>query len=760
MVKVNLIDKIESVLYSGATFSNNGASNDSESSSYSTNYSPNNLKSVIISPEGMILTFHTTVGNQKKLVRRVNFPQTPETFNYMNEEKELLSFLIGKRVYSSVEEIILIAESGYEPMFKLPKRQLTIIQSKILTRLKRLRDVVVIAHIPTSLEDFQRYYEDLLKTDNAVLAENDELISQSGVNVIPINEKWYNAISLRPSYYKLDEVDGSLYKKFHRTKDLYNVPDGVEVKEVKSEQENTNSNELTTKDEKDLEELDLLFNVYHRLRSSNNETYSNIDDLVGGTETVSSYLKGLYSFKEFKIDYVFDENWVKDCPTLVPFDTFLNQHNTSNAVVIKSGEINKIKEYIIGMLVSNIKKIYYQYKKDSADTSKTERMLNLAIHTGFVRLYKQPKYKEFYKGLKSKNLEINRAFTEQIKEFLQFPFNSNLVTSNVVPYKGTYPNSSVNRVLEQVELENNPHYILISILFKISKGYRIEQDVSQSTIEIVHDWLNVVYNLGEGYFERSLSEVNSPNKNRVVFNSDYIWSKMDNMLIESDLEVNPKNHNVMGDSNSFDLVKDNQGDIQTTLLDDLEGYLNEESETSKSELDEEKLKSDFEKAERVIEDELETDLENSSEEMNLPWKPDKGVRMYLTWIDKLEESFILSGNPAIGVLHSSVSEFVEEVKSFIVESELEVLDSESQEYLIETQMTYLSKVVDKKLKIYLNMKKIYFNRLKTVPKLNSLTLTLENGFENYYSLNGKSVKPEDTYEYIKSLYYLIKGRIK
>lgn len=58
------------------------------------------------------------------------------------------------------------------------------------------------------------------------------------------------------------------------------------------------------------------------------------------------------------------------------------------------------------------------------------------------------------------------------------------------------------------------------------------------------------------------------------------------------------------------------------------------------------------------------------------------------------------------------------------------------------------------------MKKTYFNRLKTVGKLNSNSYTLENGFEHYYTLGGTSVTPSNTHEYVKSLYYLIRGRIK
>lgn len=772
MPKLNLDAKIEKLLYSGASITTTGNGKDSESSSYSTNFSPNNLKSLVLSPEGLILTFHTTSSNQNKLVRRLNFPDTLDTYTYLDEEKEILSFLVGKRVYSSVEEIVIIAQSGYEPKFKMPKRQLGVVQNKLIHKLKRLRDVIVISSIPNSLEEFQEYYEEALKRDNVVLADDKELVAQQGVSVIPINKKWYNAISLRPAYYKIDEKGGVLSTKFQSAKEKFSKDDEPEdITEEKSTEDTTNK-ELTTKDKEYLEEIDNLFNLYHTLSTDTQTLQSNIEELFNnisdtplrGTEPIKLYLSQIYEFKPFSIPYFIDEELVADNQELQVFNEFLMSRGT-RTTKISSGHFKDLRDYLRKSFIEHLKSIYYANRVKSK--SKMNHMINVELNLAFVRAYKRPEYSDLHQVLKLETKPLTDSATEQLRNILQFPMSKLLSSSTTIPYIGSWSKNPVQVVIEKTTALDDPVYTMTATLLSISRWFTYSKSdtTSQGYIELVHDYLNKTYNLDKGYFSRALTQIDNSKSKSIPFEPDKIWSKLEKMVLDSDIEIDEEDKSSLTLEDNSDVIDTTVSDYPTSdsrvkdsLLDDLDTLILDQEESTL--LDEEKLQEDYEKDEQQIEEQLEEDIDKEAETKELSWKPNKDVKLYITWLNKVPLAFDNWYNSALQNSKENIIQFVQEANAFLEDLEPDELDKETQEYLIDLQMSYLSRDDSRQLKLYLNMKKTYFNRLKTVGKLNSNSYTLENGFEHYYTLGGTSVTPSNTHEYVKSLYYLIRGRIK
>ena len=787
--KTTILDKVESVLYSGASFTNSGNSNDSESSTYSTNYSPNNLKSVILSPEGLVLVFHTTSSNQNKLIRRINFPQTTDTLAYLSEDKEILSFLVGKRVYSSLEEIIIIAQSGYEPMFKLPKRQLTFVQTQVIPRLKRLRDVIVIPNIPTPLEDFQNYYEDKLKQDNTTLAQDPQLASQQGVSIIPIHENWYSAINLRPSYYKIDEKGGVLHQKFLKAKEIYgNGSESAITEELVTQTDDSSSpsdkvRDLTPQDLTDLEQINMLFGLYYSLSTEQNITDYNINKFInevtpehaGGTKQVIDFLSTSYNFKPFNIPYYIEDDMVEQNPNLKSYQDFLNLNGTQSKS-LRPSQFKDLKQLMNDGFVNQLKKIYYAHKKSTS--SKTHELLNIELHSGFIRLYKTPHYQDLYTSLKTRSSQITRPYINQLKDLLQFPFYKGLINTLPVPYTDSKNTDPVTTALSSIKDEEDLHLILISILFGISRGFKLTQQQDQSTLEITHDWLNKKFSLGKGYFDLALTQTDPDKQKRISFKPETIWAKLEDMVSSSGLNKSDTTgvYSTSDMENSTlttptpeksDLdVPEVQSELhqpqppaEEMYLDDLEDIIQETTPNLTDQeaelLQQEQINQDLD-LEKSIDDKIDKDSDN----LNYEFKPDKAVRTYLTWLDKLLTAFNEPHNPAVDILKPVLYNFSQEVKDTIEGSEVDSFDKDLEQYLIDTLMETLSQVQDRRLKVYLNMKQVYFNRLKTVNNLNSNVTTFNNGFEHYYSIRGTQPSSDHTHEYLKSLYYIIRGRIR
>lgn len=200
-----------------------------EGSELITNFSPNNVRRVILGLDGMFVQFYTNVGTgitRKIRLQRVNVDDTlvaqlcnPELAPsvYMP-----LDMLHRSRVFSSVEEIIVIGNDGKVPYsFANSGIDWFTRDVELVARsFKRLRCVTYL--------DTSESIEDFIQSVNGVLEDPLNLVTSvledegKYVNIIN-DEKYVLRTALRPQYYEADALDGVLATYFERVKNMYNA---------------------------------------------------------------------------------------------------------------------------------------------------------------------------------------------------------------------------------------------------------------------------------------------------------------------------------------------------------------------------------------------------------------------------------------------------------------------------------------------------------------------------------------------------------
>ncbi|MGF2715705.1 hypothetical protein ACQUY5_26240 [Bacillus cereus] len=175
-------------------------------------WSPNNLRRLIISPEGVLFQLFVTEGTfHKKKIDVIPFPINEVSNKALQEGYAISSVLHRNRVFSSVEEVIIIPRSPNVPYYSLSPKEVETLHTKS-SSLKRLANVIIVTK-PVSLRDFIEQNIEALADPYSLLKENpkSKLGNPKIVNYV---KDWYKHTSLRPQYYSLDKEDARLYKYF------------------------------------------------------------------------------------------------------------------------------------------------------------------------------------------------------------------------------------------------------------------------------------------------------------------------------------------------------------------------------------------------------------------------------------------------------------------------------------------------------------------------------------------------------------------
>lgn len=183
-------------------------------------WSPNNLRRLIISPEGVVFQPFVTRGTFfNNSLGVVQFPISEETAYELHGKRTILSVLYRDRIFSSIEEIVIIPKSPNVP-YNLSENELQRLQTKIKS-FKRLSSVILVKdEIP--LKDFIQDNKDALQDKfNPLSKAENKGSSLSNSVVMNVVSDWYNHTSLRPQFYSLDEEGKELQKRFQEVKDYY-----------------------------------------------------------------------------------------------------------------------------------------------------------------------------------------------------------------------------------------------------------------------------------------------------------------------------------------------------------------------------------------------------------------------------------------------------------------------------------------------------------------------------------------------------------
>ncbi|MEC2463556.1 hypothetical protein P9X10_01395 [Bacillus cereus] len=174
-------------------------------------WSPNNLRRLIISPEGVLFQLFITENTfHKNKIDVVQFPLNEETGIALQKGYTISSVLYRNRVFSSIEEVVIIPRSPKVP-YSLSTREISQLHNKV-SSLKRLANIIIVSDA-VSLQDFIKANVEAL-ADPYTLLKDSEKSNLGNNKILPYVKDWYKHTSLRPQYYALDETDKRLHKYF------------------------------------------------------------------------------------------------------------------------------------------------------------------------------------------------------------------------------------------------------------------------------------------------------------------------------------------------------------------------------------------------------------------------------------------------------------------------------------------------------------------------------------------------------------------
>lgn len=192
-------------------------------------FSPNNVRRVVLGLDGIYVQFYVSPVNFKAKEQFVPITFTEQLGTELSAESKSTSItkvlrgdsrsLFGSRVFSSVEEIIVLSSSpevqGYLldnhglDWFLDPSRKQTVESS-----FKRLRAVGLVEDSVTCKEFVESHREQINDPYGLILRDTE----LNYVGALFNDDLYYTHTALRPQYYEMDEEGGALWNYFQEVK--------------------------------------------------------------------------------------------------------------------------------------------------------------------------------------------------------------------------------------------------------------------------------------------------------------------------------------------------------------------------------------------------------------------------------------------------------------------------------------------------------------------------------------------------------------
>ena len=192
-------------------------------------FSPNNVRRVVLGLDGIYVQFYVSPVNFKAKEQFVPITFTEQLGTELSAESKSTPItkvlrgdsrsLFGSRVFSSVEEIIVLSSSpevqGYLldnhglDWFLDPSRKQTVESS-----FKRLRAVGLVEDSITC-KDFIETHREQINDPYGLILRDTEL---NFVGALFNDDLYYTHTALRPQYYEMDEEGGALWNYFQKVK--------------------------------------------------------------------------------------------------------------------------------------------------------------------------------------------------------------------------------------------------------------------------------------------------------------------------------------------------------------------------------------------------------------------------------------------------------------------------------------------------------------------------------------------------------------
>lgn len=189
------------------------------------NFSPNNVRRVIIGLDGIFVQYYVSNGvSRKEFFQELKMTDRllEEVCDPNNVYRSPLMLLRGKgkvnRIYSSIEEIIVLHKNpNFPEPFNNSGIDWFINAEDISSSFKRLRCVTLIDE-PVTMQMVLKSVQTHIQ--NPLITVSDRIPFQHRTKVFN-DELYLTRTSLRPQYYELDSSGGALDNYFNKVKEMY-----------------------------------------------------------------------------------------------------------------------------------------------------------------------------------------------------------------------------------------------------------------------------------------------------------------------------------------------------------------------------------------------------------------------------------------------------------------------------------------------------------------------------------------------------------
>jgi hypothetical protein len=178
-------------------------------------WSPNNLRRLIISPDGVVFQPFITTGTFFREPLGVVDFSSEEAQRQLEKNPTIVSVLYKDRVFSSIEEVVIIPKSPTK-LVTLQAHEVKALQRK-LNSFKRLAYIIIVKD-EVDLKEFVAKNLQCLRDRYTPLAENENAVLGNHV-AISVNKDWYKHTALRPQFYAMDEEGKPLSQYFKDVKE-------------------------------------------------------------------------------------------------------------------------------------------------------------------------------------------------------------------------------------------------------------------------------------------------------------------------------------------------------------------------------------------------------------------------------------------------------------------------------------------------------------------------------------------------------------
>lgn len=205
-------------------------------------FSPNNVRRVVLGLDGIYVQFYVSPVNFKAKEQFVPITFTEQLGTELSAESKSTSItkvlrgdsrsLFGSRVFSSVEEIIVLSSSPEVQGYLLDNHGLDWFldpsrKQMVESSFKRLRAVGLVEDSVTCKE-FVEIHREQINDPYGLILRDTEL---NYVGALFNDDLYYTHTALRPQYYEMDEEGGALWNYFQEVKK--GTPKSTETVETK-----------------------------------------------------------------------------------------------------------------------------------------------------------------------------------------------------------------------------------------------------------------------------------------------------------------------------------------------------------------------------------------------------------------------------------------------------------------------------------------------------------------------------------------------